>query len=130
MLNTTALFMKKDGKLIPVSDEDTGKLNLFIKSLPEGEKVEMYLSQATKSDKTIGQLAKVHALIRELANFTGHEFEEMKDLIKHKAGLYYIDDPEKKTTKLKSFSDCSKEELGSAIESCISIGHNIGYYVD
>lgn len=130
MLNTTAMFIKKDGKLIPASDQDAGKLNLFIKSLPEGEKVEMYLSQATKSDKTIGQLAKVHATIRELAQFTGHEFEEMKDLVKQKAGLYYVDDPGKKTVKLKSFSDCSKDELASAIETCISIGHTIGYYVD
>lgn len=125
MLNTTVLFIKKDGKLIPASDQDAGKLNLFTKSIAEGETIEMYLSQATKSDKTIGQLAKVHASIRELAHFTGHEFEEIKDMIKVKAGLYSVEGGE-----LKSFSNCSKQELGAAIEACISIGHEIGYYID
>lgn len=126
MHNTIVKFIKKDGQLVPASESDAGKLKLFAMSLKEGVDVEVYLSMTNNVDKTAGQLAKVHALIRELAAFTGHTFEEMKDEIKRKAGLYVITGTRPSDKELKSFGDCSKEEISAAIESCIEIGHMIG----
>ena len=57
------------------------------KDLAEGEIVEVYITKiVNEDDKTSGQLAKVHACIRELARETGHTFEEMKETVKEKAG--------------------------------------------
>jgi hypothetical protein len=33
-------------------------------------------------------------------------------------------------TELKSFAECSKEEISSAIEICVQLGHLVGYYID
>jgi len=43
-----------------------------------------------------------------------------KDEVKKRAGLYT-------DTALKSFADCSKDELSLAIQSCIEIGDDIGF---
>lgn len=126
MHNTTILFVKKDGQLLPASDHEAGKLRLFNMSLKEGDSVEVYMTLTNDSDKTLGQLAKVHALIRELAGFTGHTFDEIKDEVKRKAGLYVITGTRSSDKELKSFADCSKDELSSAIEACIEIGHMLG----
>jgi hypothetical protein len=126
MHNTIVNYIKKDGQLVPASENDAAKLKLFSMSLKEGDNIEVYLSMTNNVDKTAGQLAKVHALIRELAAYTGHTFDEMKDEIKRKAGLYIITGTRSSDKQLKSFGDCSKEELSSAIESCIEIGHMLG----
>jgi hypothetical protein len=126
MHNTIVKFIKKDGQLVPASESDAGKLKLFAMSLKEGTELEVYLSMTNNVDKTAGQLAKVHALIRELASYTGHTFEEMKDVVKEKAGLYVITGTSSSDKKLKSFGECSKEELSSAIETCIEVGHLLG----
>lgn len=127
MHNTTVTYIKKDGVLVPENTHEAGKLKLFNASVKEGEKVEMYLSLSTPSDKTIGQLAKVHAAIRELASFTGHNFDEIKEMVKKKSGLFVVTDPTSKKVEYKSFADCSKDELSKAIESCIEIGSLLGY---
>lgn len=126
MHNTIVKFTKKDGQLVPASEADAGKLKLFAMSLKEGTDLEVYMSMTNDVDKTAGQLAKVHALIRELAAFTGHTFEEMKDVIKDKAGLYIITGTSSSDKQLKSFGDCSKEELSVAIETCIQVGNIFG----
>ena len=126
MRAATITFTKKDGALVPASEKDMGKLKLFNIGVKEGENVDVYLSVATPSDKTLGQLAKVHALIRELASYTGHTFDEIKDEIKRKAGLYVVTGS-RSDEKFKSFAECSKDELSKAIETCIEIGHMLGY---
>jgi len=74
------------------------------------------------------QLAKVHALIRELAHCTGNEFEDVKLEVKRKAGLTVKskDSEGKLIEYVKSFADCSKEQLSMAIEACILIGEEVG----
>lgn len=126
MHNTIVKFTKKDGQLVPASEADAGKLKLFAMSLKEGTELEVYMSMTNNVDKTAGQLAKVHALIRELANYTGHTFDEIKFVIKDKAGLYNITGTSSSDKQLKSFGDCSKEELSTAIETCIEVGHMFG----
>jgi len=126
MHNTTINFVKKDGQLIPASDGDAAKFKLYSKSVKEGDVIEAYMSLTAPNDKTLGQLAKVHALVRELANFTGHTFDEMKDEIKRRAGLYIVIGTNESDILFKSFAECSKDEISRAIETCIEIGHDMG----
>jgi hypothetical protein len=124
MQNITVKFVKHNGQLKPLTSTDATLYNEFKKDLVDGEMIELYITRITEEDdKTIGQLAKVHACIRDLARFTGHTFEEMKDAVKEKAGLY---DPASKN--YKSFAECSKTELSDAIQICIEIGNTVGYY--
>ena len=124
MQNITVRFGKNSGKLKLLTTEDAAKYFQFEKDLAEGEIVEVYITKIeNEDDKTSGQLAKVHACIRELARETGHTFEEMKETVKEKAGLI---DPASK--EYKSFSDCNKKELSDAIQMCVEIGNIVGYY--
>lgn len=126
-MNATTLkfILSDDNQLIPASKMDETKLELYKKSLEPGAKVEVFLSQIS-DDKSLAQLAKVHAMIRELANFTGHSFEEIKNEVKERSGLVLVYG----TThhEYKSFSNCSKDEMSAAIQTCIEIGAGIGYY--
>jgi len=103
-------FIKKNGKLVYGSSKDKIAYDIFIKKIPEGQKVELYIDLAD-ADHSKAQLAKVHACIRELASESGYTFDDMKLLIKSASGL-----------EDKSFADCSKSELMLAIEACIQIG--------
>ena len=124
MQNITVRFGKRGSKLKLLTIEDAAKYFQLEKELAEGEIVEVYITKIdNEDDKTSGQLAKVHACIRELARETGHTFEEMKEIVKQKAGLY---DPASK--EYKSFADCDKKELSDAIQTCIELGNIIGYY--
>jgi len=124
MQNITVKFGKHNGELKPLTPEDGAKFFEFRRQLSEGETVEYYITKITdENDHTLGQLAKVHAMIKELARETGHGFQEMKDTVKEKAGLV---DPASK--EYKSFSVCSKKELSDAIQVCIEIGSLVGYY--
>jgi hypothetical protein len=124
MQNITVRFGKRGSKLKLLTIEDAAKYFQLEKDLAEGEIVEVYITKiVNEDDKTSGQLAKVHACIRELARETGHTFEEMKEIVKEKAGLY---DPASK--EYKSFADCDKKELSDAIQTCIELGAIIGYY--
>ena len=101
MQNITVRFGKRGSKLKLLTIEDATKYFQLEKDLAEGEIVEVYITKIVdEDDKTSGQLAKVHACIRELARETGHTFEEMKEIVKEKAGLY---DPASK--EYKSFAD-------------------------
>jgi hypothetical protein len=59
--------------------------------------------------------------------FTGHNFEDIKLLVKEKAGLIIKNNSDGETTTIiKSFADCSKEEMSQVIqvteEMCASMG--------
>ena len=69
----------------------------------------------------------MHAACREIAVFTGHNFEDIKLLVKEKAGLIIKNNSDGETTTIiKSFGDCSKEEMSQAIqvteELCADMG--------
>jgi len=124
MQNISVRFAKHGGELKPLTIEDGAKYFEFRKELAEGEIIELYITKIeNENDHTLGQLAKVHAMIKELARETGHTFEEMKETVKEKAGLV---DPASKD--YKSFAKCNKKELSDAIQMCIEIGNIIGYY--
>jgi hypothetical protein len=130
MHNTTVHYIKKGDQLVPASEKDAGALKLFNMAIKDGDTIEVYLTKTDGKHKTMGQLAKVHSMIREIASFTGNDFDDIKDEIKRRAGLYVVTGTEEHQTELKSFAQCSKEELSTAIEMCVQLGHLVGYYLD
>jgi len=124
MQNITVRFAKHGGELKPLTIADSANYFEFKKQVAEGEIVELYVTKIeNENDASLGQIAKVHAMIRDLARETGYTFEEMKLNLKEKAGLI---NPASK--EYKSFSKCSKQELSDAIQMCIEIGNLVGYY--
>ena len=114
----TVKLVKRDGKLVYPDDKSKLNYQIFLDKLTEGQEVEVYMG-LTSSNKSVAQLAKVHACIRELASESGYTFEEMKTLVKQNSGLCYDGGD---AIMCKSFAECSKDELALAIEACIEIG--------
>lgn len=114
----TVKLIKQDGKLVYPNDKSKLNYQIFLDKLTEGQEVEVYMG-LTSSDKSVAQLAKVHACIRELASESGYTFDEMKTLVKQQSGLCYDGGG---AILCKSFAECSKDELALAIEACIEIG--------
>lgn len=113
----------RDGVLVSVNDTETFKEQSFFRGLAEGTVVEQTIEVVGES-KTYSQIAKVHLCARLISEETGDTFVKAKKDIKKQAGLIT---PE---GKLKSFRDCSKEELSRAIKTAIEIGEflNLNLY--
>jgi hypothetical protein len=129
MHNTTIKVIINGTEILPASSEDAGKLKLFTMGAKKGQEIEAYLTVLENDDKTAGQLAKAHALIREIANSTGHTLEEIKLIIKERAGLYNPATIGSTSSPFKSFADCNKQDMSKVIEECISLGHDLGIYL-
>lgn len=115
----TISFRKEGKQLVPNGFTDKLSYDFYVNNMKEGELV-MVTYEPVHSDATYAQLAKIHACIRDMAANTGHSFAEIKKEMKEKAGL-------KIKGKLKSFSDCSKEELSQVIHTIIETGDELGY---
>jgi hypothetical protein len=119
------IFLKlsvKDGKFdFPKKIQET-RLNAFLKDIPDGVNVEMFISVSTDKG-TNAQLARLHAMIREIANDIGYTFEEVKLIVKRQTGLCFMKD---KVQYCKSFADCDKDDLNLCIQECIRIGDENG----
>ena len=123
----TGKFIKKNGRLEFFNVATAKQFELFSSKIPDGHIVE-YFYEVTHDDGTLPQLAKIHAMIRELAMHVGESFEDMKLLVKDKAGLCIAREVSGKEYFLaKSFADCSKEELSLAIQAAIQIGEQINF---
>ena len=120
--NLFANLTKRDGKLEYNIKAQERIYEQFVKDLPEGAKVEIFVS-ISGDNGTNAQIAKIHVSIRQLANDLGYSFSEMKLLIKRKAGLCFNKNG---TEYCKSFGDCSKEELNSVIQEIIELGDEVG----
>jgi hypothetical protein len=117
----TSKLKKVNGKL---SQPDKNKIlyEQFVKSLPEGVEVEMFMNIVTDNG-SLAQISKVHTCIRILAQESGYTFEEMKLLIKQRSGLCIIfTEGEISQEICKSFGQCTKDELSMAIQACVEIG--------
>tara|TARA_Y100000385_G_C13059464_1_gene623622 strand:- start:165 stop:548 length:384 start_codon:yes stop_codon:yes gene_type:complete len=108
----------KDGELhFPIKATGTRYKN-FLNQLPDDSKLEIFIG--VSGDKGSNpQLARVHAMIREIAQEVGYTFEEAKITVKRAAGLCFV---KNKQEYCKSFADCDKDELNLAIQACIEIG--------
>ena len=84
----------------------------------DGARVEVFIGvQDGKGSNP--QLARVHAMIREIASELGYTFEEVKLQVKRKAGLCFV---KNNVEHCKSFAKCDKEELNLAIQAAMEIG--------
>lgn len=116
---TITFRVDEDGKLIPNSPLDKIREDTYKKSLKKGQLIECTF-EVQIQDGSYGQLAKVHACARQLSKDTGTSLDDMKKEIKKKAGLVLANG------ELKSFGDCSKEDLSLAIQAAIEIGEMVG----
>lgn len=121
MIDSFVRMKMVNGKLEPYTKLDQRKYELFTKAIPKNEIVEVYLQHTEGKLGTLGQLAKVHAMIGEISEFTKQDFFLVKRQIKELCGIYNVVSTEPYTKELKSFGDCSTEELGSAIAKCDEI---------
>jgi hypothetical protein len=118
-------FIKRNGRLEFSSLAISKQHEVFVSDVPDGTIVEFFF-EVQQDDGTIPQLAKLHAMIRELALHVGEPFEDMKLLVKDKAGLCLAREVSGKEYFLaKSFGECSREELSLAIQAAIDIGINV-----
>jgi hypothetical protein len=117
------------GVLAPRNEKELQKFNRMLASLKPGNRVSM-MCEVVKDDHSLVQLAKVHALIRELAHCTGNDFEDVKLEVKRKAGLTVKlkdkDREDRPVEYVKSFAECSKDQLSMAIQACIELGADFG----
>lgn len=118
----TTTLQKVEGKLVYASAADEKLYKLFVDNLMPGQTAEVFFD-ANKDDGTLAQLAKIHKCIREIAKETGNDFEDIKDLIKVRAGFCFKKNIDGEIiTKCKSFGKASKEDLAFVIEALIKLG--------
>lgn len=119
MKNTLSIkFKKKEGKLVGADPMMHHRLKQFIASLADNEIVHAILD-VEEADNTKAQLAKIHAMIGEIASETGEDVKKTKQDVKDQCGLtHYIDNKK----YYKSFADQSKEKLSDVIEKLYLIG--------
>lgn len=119
-------FQKKDCRLYPCSKEDERIYREFIDKIPNNKIADIYITCYDEEIGTLPQLAKIHAMIREIAEFTKQGFNETKNHIKEVCGIFNIVSSKPYKKKLKSFGDCSIQELDMVINKLIEI-QNIIY---
>lgn len=122
-------YKKERGLLKPITIADMKQYEKYVSSLPEGAIVEFFY-EMQNDDGTLPQLAKLHAMIKQLATHIGETAENMKLLVKDRAGLCIAREVSGKEYFLaKSFGDCSKEELSLAIQAALEIGSEVNLFL-
>lgn len=116
----TILLVMRDGVLVPKTELGKYSLANYVKNVEEGATIQVTYEELS-TDGTYAQISKLQACTRELAKYLGYSHEEVKDMIKVKAGLYNSEGD------IKSFADCSKEELSLAIQSALDLGEQVDF---
>ena len=120
-------YKKERGLLKSTSLHGDKQYELFVSNIPEGAVVEFFY-EVQHDDGTLPQLAKLHVMIKQLSMHIGETVENMKLLVKDKAGLCIAREVAGKEYFLaKSFGDCSRDELSLAIQAALEIGQSIDY---
>ena len=126
----TGKYIKRNGILEFSSLSQSKQFEVFTNNIKEGSIVEVFYEQ-THDDGTLPQLAKLHVMIKHLAMHIGETVENMKILIKDRAGLCIARSVAGKEYFLaKSFADCSKDELSLAIQAAIEIGEEVNFLLN
>ncbi len=121
----TSRYIKRSGRLDFNGLAAAKQFEAFVSRIPEGSIVECFY-EVTHDDGTLPQLAKIHVMIKTLAMHVGETVENMKLLIKDRAGLCIAREVSGKEYFLaKSFAECSKEELSLAIQAAIELGEQV-----
>ena len=114
--------VERNSKLSYSNGKDKLLYDQFIDKVKDGEEVEIFVCIKGRGTSS-AQISKVHACIRELAGELGFPFDDMKLIIKEKAGLCYeVQDEGERKVICKSFADCSSLEITLAIEACKDVG--------
>jgi hypothetical protein len=120
-------FIKKNGRLDFSTLAASKQFELFVSGINEGSIVEFFY-EMTHDDGTLPQLAKLHVMLKHLSTHIGETVENMKLLVKDRAGLCIAREVAGKEYFLaKSFGECSKEELSLAIQAAIEIGQEVNF---
>ena len=120
-------YKKERGLLKPVTLAAAKQYERFVSDIPEGSIVEFFY-ELQHDDGTLPQLAKIHAMIKQLSTHVGETVENMKLLIKDRAGLCIAREVSGREYFLaKSFGECSKDELSLAIQAIIEIGEEVNF---
>jgi hypothetical protein len=120
-------YKKERGMLNPLSIAGIKQYELFVSNIPDGTIVEFFY-EMQHDDGTLPQLAKLHVMLKHLATHIGETVENMKLLVKDRAGLCIAREVAGKEYFLaKSFGDCSKDELSLAIQAAIEIGEEVNF---
>ena len=118
-------YIKQNGKLIFSTLAQAKQYEMFVSKIAEGSIVEFFYEE-THDDGTLPQLAKLHVMLKTLSMHIGESVENMKLLVKDRAGLCIVREVAGKEYFLaKSFGDCSKEELSLAIQATMEIGQDV-----
>lgn len=121
----TGKYVKREGELKPISSVVSRQKEAYVSTIPDGTIVECFY-EMQQDDGTLPQLAKIHVMIKTLAVHIGESVENMKLLVKDKAGLCIAREVSGKEYFLaKSFGECSKDELSLAIQAAIEIGEEV-----
>jgi hypothetical protein len=116
--NYFSIMKKVDGEFVHTIKARGTLYKKWLNELPEDTKIEIFAS-ISNDDGSTAQIAKIHAMIRELANTIGYTFSEMKLQAKRQAGLCFNKGG---SEYCKSFAECSKSELNLVIQELIEIG--------
>ena len=123
-------YIKKNGRLEFASLSASKQYEMFVSHVPDGQLVECFY-EMQHDDGTLPQLAKIHVLIKQLATHIGETVENMKILVKDRAGLCIAREVAGKEYFLaKSFAECSREELSLAIQAAIEIGEEVNFLMN
>ncbi len=122
-------YRKERGLLKPITIAGAKQREVFISDIPEGAIVEFFY-EVEHDDGTLPQLAKLHVMIKQLSMHIGETVENMKLLVKDRAGLCIAREVSGKEYFLaKSFAECSKEELSLAIQAALEIGEEVNLFL-
>jgi hypothetical protein len=121
--------IKENNTLKPMSIGGLKQKEIFLSAIPDKSIVECFY-EVQHDDGTLPQLAKLHVMLKQLATHIGETVENMKLLVKDRAGLCIAREVSGKEYFLaKSFADCSKEELSLAIQAAIEIGQEVNFII-
>lgn len=125
MSHLVGKYKKEKGLLKPLTLAGMKQYELYVSNIPDGAIVDFFY-EIQHDDGTLPQLAKLHVMIKQLATHIGETVENMKLLVKDRAGLCIAREVSGKEYFLaKSFGECSKEELSLAIQAAIEIGEDV-----
>jgi len=123
----TGVLRKKDNIFTYLNSKDEDKYKIFKELVPEGTLVETYM-EVVSDDGSLAQLAKIHAMIKQLCTHTGDTFEDMKLIVKKKSGLCIEKELDgSKFLYCKSLANASKQDLSLVIETIQQISQILEY---
>jgi hypothetical protein len=125
----TGKYLKKEGVLKFSTLAQKKQFELFLSQIKDDQIVDVFY-EVQHDDGTLPQLAKLHVLLKHLATHIGESVENLKLLVKDRAGLCIAREVAGREYFLaKSFAECSKEELSLAIQAAIEIGEDVNFYI-